>query len=312
MTQTLHIDGDSITHRCGFSVEKTKYLVCSESSDFIVGEFDSHVEAKEAQLKWFNSKGKIQDTHEPGVRTQIWSRKEIGPEGDALALVDGVVNKIRGRFENYDLAMYLTPDRGNFRERYTTYAKYKGNRDGQKRPVHLKAILAHVEGKYRASYAKGEEADDTIGIAMCSNRGRGDVCVSNDKDLDQIVGTHFNWVKDEVYEVSPKQADLNFFSQVLSGDTADNVPGIYGMGPSTARGLVDGVDSARAAWAIVLEQYRHHYPSDFYERALETARLVRIRRTKDEIWSPPWEAVLEGASSSGPEAGRQSASDGNS
>ena len=61
------------------------------------------------------------------------------------------------------------------------------------------------------------------------------VIVSLDKDLKQVPGLHYNFVKKEFDTVTPQQGLINFYTQFLVGDTSDNIRGCTGIGPVKAR-----------------------------------------------------------------------------
>ncbi|KAF2376292.1 hypothetical protein BSN82_18200, partial [Acinetobacter baylyi] len=98
----------------------------------------------------------------------------------------------------------------------------------------------------------------------------------------QISGRHYNWVTKEAATISPKDAALNFYSQILSGDPVDNVPGLPGIGSVKARRLLSGVVSPSDAWERIVRAYEEAFGKGGYDIALETARLVYVRRKRDE------------------------------
>lgn len=259
------IDGDGLVYRCGFAVEKTKYAV--EAAPGII-QFDTHKEAK----AWLESNQ---------VSRPLWSRKEVEPVENALALVKGSLEAM----PDGEKEIWLTPSVGNFRERFATIAKYKGNRDYVARPTYYREITDYLVQR-GAKFTVGQEADDELGI-RATEIGDSAVIVSFDKDLDQIPGHHYNWVTKEAYSVTPRVAAMNFYSQILSGDAVDNVPGIPGIGPKTAQKLLGSPRSPKEAWDKVLGVYNEKFGSEGFQRALETARLVYVRRKRDEIWQPP-------------------------
>lgn len=95
----------------------------------------------------------------------------------------------------------------------------------------------------------GYEADDIIGTlaTWASDQGAEVVMISSDKDLLQLVSPKVHmWdsMKDEV--LGPAEVEKRFgvpASQVvevmgLAGDSADNIPGVPGIGPKTAQRLI--------------------------------------------------------------------------
>jgi len=273
---TLYIDGDGIAYRCGFAVEKTKYLV-QEQAEYGSSTFAPFDNAKEARAH-AESKNVI--------GAKIWSRKEVEPLGHAIALVDSVLSNLYDRFGTKSGVLFLTPSVGNFRDAIATYAKYKGNRDAAPRPTYYRELYSHLIETYGATYATGQEADDSLGIALTQDPQG--VCVSLDKDLLQVPGRHYNWVDKSETVVSKKTGSLNFWTQVIAGDPTDNVPGCEAMGPIKAGRALADCRSDAEAWKVALKIYKEKYgEEEGTKRAIETARLVYIRRRPEEVWAPP-------------------------
>ena len=81
--------------------------------------------------------------------------------------------------------------------------------------------------------------------------------VGIDKDLLQIPGNHYNFVKRELRFVDDDEAHLLLMRQCLTGDSADNIPGIRGIGPKKADKLLSGVPKERR-WNRVRAAWRAH------------------------------------------------------
>ena len=268
----LSIDADGIIYRCGFAVEKTKYLV-TDSAGNNPALFDNKKDASAA--------AKVEGEPE----AIIWSRKELEPLENALHLVKTVLDNLP---EHTTRTLWLTPAVGNFRERIATVAKYKGNRDNTARPTYYKEITEYLIKHHDARYTVGQEADDAIGIEATALGPTMCTVVSFDKDLYQIPGNHFNWVTKEFRTVSRKEGAKFFYEQALSGDPTDNIPGLEGVGTKNAQKILANAESPADAWGRVLAAYQAQY-GDFLgrARAIETARLVYVRRQSEEIWNPP-------------------------
>jgi hypothetical protein len=269
VAKLLLIDADLLVYRCGFAVEKNKYLV--EFNDG-VSHWNTAAEAKK---------------HVDEVGSgDIWTRKEVEPVENALALVKNVIQDIQDRYAEWsDCRLWLSPSVGNFREQIATRAKYKGNRDNTPRPVHATAIRDCLVKQWGAVSTVGQEADDAIGIDMSANPGS--VCVSFDKDLLQLPGKHYDWVDKSERDVTSKEAAKFFWQQALSGDATDNVPGCKGIGSVKAQKLLAECNSNKECWDKVLEVYKEVHGDEGEAFATETARLVYVRRKNNEMWSPP-------------------------
>ncbi|MFW6021692.1 MAG: 5'-3' exonuclease, partial [Guyparkeria sp.] len=145
--------------------------------------------------------------------------------------------------------------------RQAIYPDYKGHRPPT--PVDLKEQfprcreLAEAAG-FGAMDQPGYEADDVIGtlVGRLRNRERAVTIVTGDKDLAQLLGPDDRWYNpmrgsvmaygdvERRFGVRPAQiADW----LALTGDVADNIPGVPGIGPRTAarllrkHGCIDGI-----------------------------------------------------------------------
>ena len=161
--------------------------------------------------------------------------------------------------------------------------EYKANRVGKRKPVCLGEVREYMRKTMKTFWVDGLEADDLIGILATANRNQY-VIWSPDKDLRQIAGQHF--VKGEVVTVTKEEADRWFWTQVLTGDTADNYKGCSGVGPVKAERILDE-DNGMTTWQKVVAAYEKAGQTE--HDAIITARLAHILTydTKDELWEPP-------------------------
>lgn len=200
--------------------------------------------------------------------------------------MDELVSNTLDSLKTSDLHGFLTStDHSNFR--YKVYPEYKANRK-QPKPLHYDFLRSHLVQKWGAEEVFGMEADDALGI----NQSPDTCIVSIDKDLDQIPGHHFNFVKGLLYDIGPEEALRFFYQQILTGDRVDNIPGIKGIGPARASLILNGTRDDGELWANVLNGYRTLlYPEDAgaaRTHAVRNGQLLRIRQGLDEgLWTPP-------------------------
>ena len=135
--------------------------------------------------------------------------------------------------------------------RHEKYAEYKATR--AKTPDDLKAQFPWVEDCLRilgipVVRKDGFEADDVIATIAkaCEKAGRKCVILSGDKDLQQLVNDYIHILKPDkvkVWAEMDRQAVLENWGVgpeklldllSLTGDAADNVPGVKGCGEKTA------------------------------------------------------------------------------
>lgn len=201
----------------------------------------------------------------------------------ALANAKTVISDICERFSTDDCRVFLTGS-GNFREYMATLRPYKGNRDSSHKPKYYKEITAYLIDVWKAEVIHGREADDALGCAQMEAEQDTTVIVSIDKDLDNVPGHHYNWRKKEAYYVDEEQADVNFWTQVLTGDTTDNIPGLPKIGPVRAKAIIDGTDKSWTDMAMtVLGKYTSVYgEAEGTKNFYENASLIWMQR-KDGI-----------------------------
>jgi 5'-3' exonuclease len=149
-----------------------------------------------------------------------------------------------------DYKAYIT-GRNNFRNDIAVTEPYKGNRKDAKRPTHYQAIRNHLL-RLGADLVEGEEADDAVAIEATKTGGW---IVSIDKDLDQVAGWHYNFVKRLEYYVTDEEGLRNLFTQVLTGDRTDNIIGLKGIGPKKAEKLLKDCKTEREYYDACLKAY---------------------------------------------------------
>lgn len=184
--------------------------------------------------------------------------------------------------------------------RYKICPEYKAHRP-QEKPLHYDALKQYLIDEWGAVVAVEEEADDLMGIEQ---EGDSTVICSIDKDMLQVPGHHYNFVKDSFTFVSPEEGRLFFYKQLLMGDKADNIQGIRGLGPVNAGRLLDHtLDYPETEqFEIVKNRYKEFLQEqwevfddewdDFHEKQLHNILLVngillKIRQKKGEIWQFP-------------------------
>jgi hypothetical protein len=194
-------------------------------------------------------------------------------EAICLARVTTLVNEIVYQdLKCDDYKAYIT-GRENFRNDIAVTAPYKGNRKDAKRPVHYQAIRNHLL-RLGADLVVGQEADDAVAIEATKTGGW---IVSIDKDLDQVAGWHYNFVKHEEYYVTEEQGLRNLFTQVLTGDRIDNIIGLKGIGPKKAEKLLQDCKTAREYYDACLKAYDGNQL-----RVDENLMLLWLRRTPNQ------------------------------
>jgi hypothetical protein len=171
---------------------------------------------------------------------------------------------------------------GNFRFDIAKTQPYKGNRKADK-PKHYKLLRDYLIKAWGCEVIEGQEADDAIGIKAYEIEDKESfVIMSIDKDLDMIEGWHYNFVKDNKYFIEPFEALKRFYSQILTGDKVDNIPGLKGIGPAKSAKIIADCTNEQELFEAVLKAYDNDL-----NYLTENAQLLWIRRKPNEIWQPP-------------------------
>jgi 5'-3' exonuclease len=203
----------------------------------------------------------------------------------AESKVDELISKILEDTEGFaedNYEVYLT-GKGNFRFDVAKTLEYKGNRKDAVKPIHLKHIREYMVSKYEATVSEGEEADDLIAIEA-TKVGMNAVVASIDKDMLQIPCFHYNITRKELSAVGKFTGLKFFYTQILTGDKADNIKGLYRCGPVKANKILAECDTEMELWDTCVEAYEGDA-----DRVIENARLLWLRREENELWEPPVE-----------------------
>ena len=170
--------------------------------------------------------------------------------------------------------------------RYDIDPTYKANRTGSD-PKWREALRLHLINEWNAYECVGFEADDQCGVEQKED---GSTCiVAIDKDLLQVPGLHYSWpitrkntiVREGLFrEISKEEGMRRFFTQALTGDTSDNIKGIYGIGAKKAEKLL--VD-CRTEEEMYLKVY-DVYTEDCEDDDCMSKQLQRLETNLDLLW----------------------------
>lgn len=310
----IFIDADPIVYRCGFAAEKiTRRVVYSPHGSEDICEL--YFEPDGDGSAYFHYKNWLEafDEHEEPVVLEYDSIVDPEALDHVLSTVKAVMNEIiystASHFKlNVKEIEYhvLLSGPGNFRNDIATIKEYKGNRKEDYKPYWYQQIRNYLTTNWNGEVIEGREADDECSIRQRESGCTG-VIATIDKDLDQVPGWHYNYMRKTFYEVGADEAELLFYKQVLSGDPTDNIPGCYKIGTGRANSIIDavytehGLDHKRI-WETIIQTYDHSletYGKDcvYYNKAheegieavvLETARLVKMQEYQGQLWTPPW------------------------
>ena len=163
--------------------------------------------------------------------------------------------------ERPDYILFANEGEGSLRKDY--YSNYKANREAPPSNLRVqikKAIKLLTQMGFNVVSENGFEADDIIGAysKIFSDLGAEVEIYTTDKDMYQLISdkvTIWNPQKKikinrdicfDILGVYPEQV-VNYLA--LIGDTADNIPGVKGIGPKKASSLLQGYKDLKGIYA---------------------------------------------------------------
>ncbi len=236
---------------------------------------------------------------------------------------DYFVGKLK-RYPTDDYRLVMDGDSENFRKGIAQQVPYKGER--KDKPLLFAEVTEMIKEKYKSKIilAYGEEADDVCGKLGWENfvhfkkTGKWKHMLAFvDKDLKMIISPYAIYSENglEVYYPTPESCAKHFCSQMLSGDSTDNILGLpnfteeiqekyslgktRGIGESTALKLLNDCETIPDMFSRVAEAYKSYYGTrkkkftshtgeelkwSWKDYLRENSILLFMRRKDDEIY----------------------------
>ena len=287
--QCLH-DADVLTYELAFSGQ----FVDSKTGELVIRDFDFVIGLLKQKIK--------------EIEGECWA-----DEPSLLFLTnDTTLNKIWNRQRKVE-GLEPIKYKPNFRIDVAKAKPYKGTRKAEK-PFHRDNLRAYMLAHYDCVVANGMEADDMLAVYQTKAAPNTTIICTRDKDLRMVEGMHFGWpcgkLKGGGYtqpQYGPKrvtklgeltyvnnklkgEGSKFFYSQLITGDAVDNIPGLTRGGPALAFKLLEGKDSESDMFEAVAERYRDKFGDDWRGQMLEQAYLLWMCTELHDDGSPVmWE-----------------------
>jgi len=191
-----------------------------------------------------------------------------------------IVNDLEEKY-TIDKVITFNGSKGNFRKLLSK--KYKANRKKQELPPLLHPMHNYVKQQYDSIFGYGVETDDMVARYwhnLTKQFGRDDVCiVSIDKDYRQFPALIYNYhyKHKEILDISEEQAMYNFYEQMVTGDTADNVNYFKGKGKRYAEKYFVDCETKYQYTRKLYELFKINYKSKAREKYIECYNLLKLR-----------------------------------
>lgn len=260
-------DGDCYLFRAGKAAEHMKYSIVD------VDDYDKVLASSRDKRQLV---AMLEEELDPDI-CAIVGDLEPEPFQNARANLRGIIRTVNEACGTDNTTIFVSDPSGES-YRKALEPSYKAQRDPTDKPFWYPELRHYLLKRYdvREAY-RGMEADDLLGIEQCNADDR-TVIASVDKDLRQIPGWHYNIMHQELFHVSPEDADMFLWHQMLIGDVADNIKGIHGIGEVKAAKLLKDT-TPETAQEIVYELYRKHRGPDWEEIFRINVQLLTILRS---------------------------------
>jgi hypothetical protein len=177
--------------------------------------------------------------------------------------------------------------------RKAVYSGYKSNRSNIP-PTWWEFVKKDLMNRWGAMQANGWEVDDYVNVTRLRLK-EAFICAV-DKDLLSLEGTHYNWKKREWVTISTGEAFKLFCSDLITGQTGDNIKGLPGRGPKFVEKLFNSylIEEGHLSYLeLVFRQYlfdfgEHEGIFEFYRNytALKIVEDIPVFTTPKPIPVP--------------------------
>lgn len=237
------------------------------------------------------------------------------PEGELLPFElcwSACQNKIQTILEATnadDYCIFLShPKIKTWRYERATIKPYKGTRPVEK-PPYYQNIIDNIKLVYKYEEVEFIEADDAMSIRQYQDvysdpydvaegkwskikKSSRTVICSRDKDLNMVPGWHYSWAtgrspEKPMWWQNETEGLRCFYKQLLTGDTVDNIPGLFGVGEKSALvRKIDLLNTDREMFSHVFSCYQDRFGSYARQFLLENGQLLWMQRTREDRWDP--------------------------
>jgi len=166
----------------------------------------------------------------------------------------------------------------NFRK--SIRSDYKANR-GSLKPDFFEEVSAFAKFFFEAEMASnGLEIDDLVSMEWkrLTDEGKEVVIASIDKDFLQLPAYIYSWVgkRQGLVKVSEEEALKNFYTQMITGDSVDNVNYLKGKGPKFAQVYLGQCKTEFEYLSKVYRLFKQEYGTNAKDKYIECYRLLKI------------------------------------
>jgi 5'-3' exonuclease len=194
-------------------------------------------------------------------------------------IMEWIIFELHPFAEKSDYSVFLS---GGTNFRKDLYEDYKANRKGEK-PKLLPELQQHVKDTWDPIVCHGMEADDGIAIAATQRGFKNVIIASSDKDFKQLpceIYSTYHWKRETITKA---EALRNLWTQVLTGDSVDNIKGAKGVGPKKAYAILKGCHKPADYEQKVRQVFLDISPETGEEDFSKAYTCIRLLRSPKEL-----------------------------
>ena len=176
--------------------------------------------------------------------------------------------------------VFCNGSKNNFRNEITK--EYKANRT-QKRPTILSDLHKQVKEFYNSVWGDGVETDDVVATLWAEEVAKNGIdsviIMSLDKDYKQFPCWFYDYHyrRRELIKISEEEALNNFYSQMIIGDTADNINYCKGFGKAYAKKLLKDAKNEYSMLRKTYQLYKEIHQDNAKEMFNEAKSLLKLK-----------------------------------
>lgn len=219
----------------------------------------------------------------------------------SISMLNETINFYLDRdiFNNFEAKSYIfcfsAPSKQVFRNHIAQESEYKGNRGKSEDKTFydqkyedMAYVYEYINSRYQALLVKDLEADDLL--SMLQNEHT--FIYSNDKDLKQVPGFHFDLQRRVLYYVSEEEGMQMLLKQCLTGDTTDSIPGLKGIGPVKAEKICGDQEPNQMFLSVINEYISKHGLLHGIDTFVEMWSLVCMKLDRGDYFKTKYASVF--------------------
>ena len=211
---------------------------------------------------------------------------------EALGMCSDLLHKIRDPM----IFCFSGKSYNTFRYKISIQKEYKGNRKNdnltfEERKLKLELMNEAMEAimaEHVTLIFDDLEADDIVSMLQDDDT----YILSKDKDLKQIPGYHYNFETNKTVLITPEEAIRFLATQLLTGDSTDNIMGIKGCGPKTAEKILKDVTDKNLINAVFKEYKRVFGIIKGTDLFCQNWMLIKLRMNHGEYFMKKYESAF--------------------